>query len=181
MAYVRCLTRSSGSGQNIVMGQCKLYILMLTMLGPAVFSAAARQGTSSTPQATPSSKPDSSTTKSTEKPALVEATRVSTAEAARKTASDAAKRRNGETSSRGSGAPDVLEFQATDTATQDPFNADAPLKKKPVSKNVHGSAYGALDGGGSGKRTGGSAGTTFKDGKSSIYVETSRQTTSEPH
>jgi hypothetical protein len=118
------------------------------------------------------------------KPALAEATRVSTAEAARKAAEVKVQAHGSDVASQASGASDVLEFHAGSPGAEDPLvAANTKESKKSALKSVHGDAYGALDGRGAGKQTGGAVGATSKGGKASVYVETDRShdATPAPH
>jgi len=159
--------------------------LVFSLCCVAAFPAWGQQGT---PVPVPPDKGQpaqskSSATRSKEKPALAEATRVSTAEAACKAAEVEAQGHPSDPASQASGAPDVLEFHAAGPGAQDSAGAATKESKKSTLKSVHGDAYGASDGRGAGKQVGGAVGTTSKSGKASIYVETDRahETTTAPH
>ena len=150
----------------------------------SAFPASAQQDTPAPPDKGHPTQVKSSTARSKEKPALAEATRVSTAEAARKAAEAKAQGHGSDRASETSGAPDVLEFRATSPSAQDSAGAAATKESnKSALKSVHGNAYGASDGRAAGKRAGGAVGATSKGGKASIYVETDRShdTTPAPH
>jgi hypothetical protein len=165
------------------MRQKRSCILVLSVSCFVGFTASAQQESSAPPDKGQSAQTKSSTTRSKEKPALAEATRVSTAEAARKAAEVKAQGHGSDPASQASGAADVLEFHADSPGAQD--SAGAAITKesnKPALKSVHGDAYGASGSHGD-KRTGGAVGATSKSGKASIYVETdhSHDATPAPH
>ena len=158
-------------------------ILVLILSGLAAFPAWAQQGAPAPPDKGQPAQQKSSISRSKEKPALVEATHVSTAEAAHKAAEAAAQGHGSEAASQASGVPDVLEFHAASPGAQDSVSAATTeeSKKSPL-KSLHGDAYGASDSRGAGKQTSGAVGATSKGGKTSIYVEGDRShdTTSAP-
>ena len=164
------------------LGFCILVLLSVSYL--AAFPASAQQDTRTHPDKGQPAQPKASTTRSKEKPALAEATRVSTAEAARKAAEVKVQGHGSDVASQASGASDVLEFRAGSPGLEDPgVAANTKESKKSALKSVHGDAYGALDSHAAGKQTGGAVGATSKGGKASIYVETDRShdTTPAPH
>jgi len=159
-------------------------ILVFSVCCIAALPAWAQQGTPVPPDQGQPAQSKSSTTRSKEKPTLAEVTRVSTAEAARKAAKVEAQGHGSDPDSEASGAPGVLEFHAAITGAQDAAGAATTKEsKKSGLKSLHGDAYGALDGRGAGKQTGGAVGAISKSGKASIYVETDRshETTPAPH
>ena len=165
------------------MRQENFCILVLMLLCVAACPASAQQGTLAPPDKGQPAQPKSSTTRSKVKPALAEATHVSTAEAAHKAAEAVAQGHGSEAASQASGVPDVLEFHAASPGAQD-FVGAATTKesKKSPLKSLHGDAYGASDSRGAGKQTSGAVGATSKGSKASIYVEGDRShdTTSAP-
>jgi hypothetical protein len=182
------LTCGASLGQNTDMRR-SLCLVLLTGLCLAAFSAAAQQTTPATSDKSQSAEtssgrralPKPSASKSNEKPPLADVTRVSTAEAARKAAKDAAQGRSSDAAPQASGASDVLEFRAGSPDAQNAAVTAPKESKKSAWKKVHGDAYGALGGRGAGKQAGGSVGATSKSGKSSVYVQTDRETTPAPH
>ena len=170
------------------MRQRWLCILLWTVFCLANFSAAGQQSTPTTsgrkqpPESPPGRdaqlKP--STPKLKEKLTLADVTRVSTAEATRKAAKDLAKDRGRDSPSEASGVSDVLEFHPAEADLQGVPTTLSKESKKSALKNVHGDAYGALDGRGAGRRAGGSVGATSKSGKTSIDVQTDRSHESTP-
>jgi hypothetical protein len=159
-------------------------ILVLILSGLAAFPAWAQQGAPAPPDKGQPAQQKSSISRSKEKPALVEATHVSTAEAAHKAAEAAAQGHGSEPALEAPEAPEVLEFRAASPGGQGSVGATATKEsKKPALKSVHGDAYGASDSHGAAKQTGGAVGATSKGGKASIYVETDRshETTPAPH
>jgi hypothetical protein len=159
-------------------------LVFLSVSCLAAFPASAQQDTPARPDRGQPAQPKGSTTRSKEKPALAEATRVSTAEVARKAAEVKVQGHGSDAASQASGGSDVLEFHAGSPGAEDPVvAANTKESKKSALKSVHGDAYGALDSRGAGKQTGGAVGATSKGGKASIYVETDRShdTTPAPH
>jgi hypothetical protein len=159
-------------------------LVLLSVSCLAAFPASAQQDTPAGPDSGQPAQPKASTTCSKQKPAIAEATRVSTAEVARKAAEVKVQGHGSDAASQASGASDVLEFRAGSPGAEDPVvAANTKESKKSALKSVHGDAYGALDSHAAGKQTGGAVGTTSKGGKASIYVETDRShdTTPAPH
>jgi len=77
----------------------------------------------------------------------------------------------------------VLEFQPAPGSAADSKGvaSDSKESKKPVLKNVHGTAYGSVVPGRSGNHTAGaSAGATSKGRKAYVYVETDHSRTTSP-
>jgi len=147
-------------------------IAVLSVSCLAALSAWAQQDTPKSPNKGQLAPPKAST-HSKERPALAEATRVSTAEAARLAAEVKAQGHGSDPAFEASGAPDVLEFRPASPRAQDSAGAVSTKESKRL-KSVHGDAYGALDSRGAGKQAGGAVGATSKGGRSSIYVETDR-------
>ncbi len=122
------------------------------------------------------------TSKGSKKPALEEATRVSTDQAVRNAAQSASAKRDLNSESHGSAPSEVLEFQpVTNPTTPASKTTGQKESKKLAPKNIHGTVYGSLDSGKSETHSGGAAaGVGSKSGKSHIYVETERSRTSSP-
>jgi hypothetical protein len=159
-------------------------LVWLSLFCLAAFPASAQQDTPTHPDKGQAAQPKASTTRSKEKPALAEATRVSTAEAARKAAEVKVQGHGSDVASQASGTSNVLEFHAGGPGAEDPGGAaNTKESKKSALRSVHGDAYGASDSHAAGKQTGGAVGATSKGGKASIYVETDRShdTTPAPH
>lgn len=130
-----------------------------------------------------SAAPKCSTASTEKKPALAEATRVSTEEATRSAAQKQTKGSQGEGAAEKPAEPDVLEFRpAPQTAEPSSGTASTPAKgKKSALKNVHGSVYGSADARHTGThRTGGSAGASSKSGKTSVSVAAESARTESP-
>jgi hypothetical protein len=112
------------------------------------------------------------------KPALAQATRVSTDEAMRSAAQKQAKKATDEETPDKTPEPDVLEFRPAAKGAESSGGAVVvPQKdsKKSALSNVHGTVHGSLDPKGSGaQRTGASVGASSKSGKTAVYVETER-------
>ncbi len=121
--------------------------------------------------------------KANSKPALAEATRVSTDAAVKSAAQKKAGTSAAEDAPSESDDSAVTELHPA-AQTPEASSAESPKTiKKSSSRNIHGSVYGASgSGGGSTRKSGGSVGASSKSGKTSVYVETNRsresQTTS---
>jgi hypothetical protein len=134
---------------------------------------------------TPSSK--SSGLSGDKKPALAEATRVSTEDAARSVAQKQARKSAEEDGAEKTTGPDVLEFRpVSESSGSSGKSVVAPAegsKKLPPGK-VHGKVHGSVDAKGAAThREGASVGASSKSGKTAVYIETERGRTSQdqPH
>lgn len=134
---------------------------------------------------TPSSK--SPALSGDKKPALAEATRVSTEDAARSVAQKQARKSAEEDGAEKTASPDVLEFRPVPESTGSSGKSvvvPAEGPKKPPLGKVHGKIYGSADGKGTGThRAGAGVGANSKSGKTTVHVETERGRTSQdqPH
>lgn len=134
----------------------------------------AQEGEEKKPEA-----PQAEARKASSKPALAEATRVSTDEAVRNAAQKKAGTSAAEDAPSESDDSAVTELRPG-AQTPEASSAESPkISKKSSSRNIHGSVYGA-SGGESTRRSGGSVGATSKNGKTSVYVETNRSRESQP-
>jgi hypothetical protein len=117
------------------------------------------------------------------KPKLLNATRVSTDAAARAAAQDATKKAAQNKTADNIEDTGVVEFRAADNEFTSSSTGVVTQKtaQKGILKNIHGSAYGAMDAKNHGTNAeGGAVGASSKSGKSAIYVETNRAVTSHP-
>jgi hypothetical protein len=118
-----------------------------------------------------------------EKPALLNATRVSTDAAIRGAAKKAIKQAGGDKTSQPEGT-DVLEFRPAEsesTTSSSSVVTQKTIQKGPL-KGLHGTVYGVTDA--NNPRTnaeGAAVGVSSKSGNSAIFVETDRARTSPPH
>jgi hypothetical protein len=133
-----------------------------------------RSATSDSPQRTGQEAPKKDEGK---KPALAEATRVSTDEAARSVAKEKSKQDDVKAPDEKISDSGVTEFRPLPpdgkSATEDSTKSGGGGKSNGRAlKNVHGTAHGATSSSGTGSRTGGSVGASSPGGKTSIYVET---------
>ena len=123
------------------------------------------------------------------KPALSQATHISTEEAVHKAAADLAKKPKGQSVETKAAAPKaadaaVLEFRPADRSESTPTPAatrQSKNSKKSPLKNAHGSIYGSAGAGGASREIAGSAGASSKSGATSIYVETDQSRASPSH
>jgi hypothetical protein len=119
------------------------------------------------------------------KPALAEATRVSTDEAARSVAKEKAKQGNPKAEDEKTSDAGVTEFRPTPPSSQGAVedHSRAGSEKKPQGralKNVHGTVHGATGSSATGSRAGAAVGASSSRGKTSIYVETERDRENPP-
>jgi cytoskeletal protein RodZ len=112
---------------------------------------------------------------------LEEATRVSTDKALHSAAKEKSKPATEKNEvPELSGESEVTEFHPATPGEKNPGAEPTTEKpaKKSATKNIHGSVYGA--GGAQGSGVGGAAGTTTKNGKTSVYVESEKSRTANP-
>jgi len=146
---------------------------------------------SPTKQGSGSSKADP---RSRQGPVLLDLTRVSTEDAARRAAASLAKGAHQQGPAGKAALPTPAGPEAGDSAVREFHPADAaqtgpaaiPVSskssRKSALKNVHGAVYGSADPKGGGDHaTGGSAGTSSKSGRTSVYIETDQSRASSPH
>lgn len=116
------------------------------------------------------------------KPALTEATRVSTDDAVRNSAKEEAKKAGADKTTEEPQDASVLELRPAAEAAGSGGAGVAPKSsKKAPLKDVHGRVYGSSDAKNPGThRTGGAVGASSKSGKTSVYVETEGSRTPTP-
>jgi hypothetical protein len=126
--------------------------------------------------------PTEKTSPKKEKVKLEEATRVSTDKALRSAAKEKSKPATEKKEGPGlSGESEVTEFHPTTPGEKNPSAEPTTQKsaKKSAAKNLHGSVYGT--GGTQSSGAGGAAGTTSKNGRTSVYVESEKSRTADPN
>ncbi len=155
-------------------------VLLALFLVPPVAANAQQEKTSGSH---PSGSQNLKSAKAPDKPPLKSLTLISTDEAARKAAEEArAKEQPQKDASKtakregdkGTAGAAVMEFRATDGPAANSSKGTLQVKdrKKPVLKNIHGSAYGAAASGiGRANGEGGAVGADSASGKFNVYVE----------
>lgn len=110
------------------------------------------------------------------KPALAEATRVSTEEAARSVAKEQSKQSSAKAEDEETSASGVTEFHPVkgDRKSAPEDRSGEENSQGGTLKNIHGTVEGAADSSGSGNRVGAAVGGSSRGGKTSIYVKTER-------
>jgi hypothetical protein len=160
-------------------------LLLLAALCLLMPRASAAQDTAKKNSDTPSGKP--SGLSGDKKPALAEATRVSTEDAARSVAQKQARKSTEENGAEKTADPDVLELRPVPESTGPSGKivvAPSEGSKQPALGKVHGRIYGSANAkGASTHRAGADAGASSKSGKTTVYVETERGRTRQdpPH
>ena len=144
------------------------------LTGPAFSQARSATGDPSQPTGQEALKKDRR-----KKPALAEATRVSTDEAARSAAKEKAKPDDAKPEDEKISDSGVTEFRpvppASKGAAEDRSTSGGEKKsQRGALKNVHGTAHGATGSSATGSRAGAAVGASSPGGKASIYVETER-------
>lgn len=163
----------------VIMGRGGICVLELLacLLVPAVLTPQEPSHKNSEPSKAQASKPD-------QKPALAEVTRVSTDEAAHSAARKKAEGNAGSETSDQPADSAVTEFHPAARTSGASSEADAGPSKGPkrsLTKNLHGTVYGARGTGHDGDhKAGASVGASSKSGKTNIYVETNRSRESSP-
>ena len=148
-------------------GDCLVAALVGLLLSAALAAQEAEEKKPEPPQA--------EARQAASKPALAEATRVSTDAAVKSAAQKKAGTSAAEDAPSKSDDSAVTELHPA-AQTPETSSAESPKTvKKSSSRKIHGTVYGAAGTeGGNASRSGGSVGATSKSGKTSVYVETER-------